>query len=398
MAIVELNRKVAAAGELPAVCVHCGAPAVVYRRRSFSGRTPITFTAGLGFLRARLPVCERHRYYTWMRMGALLGLVAVWATLLFTVGSLDNKPNTPAFLAPLAPWRGALILACVASMGAIIVARFVTFYTDVRLYGASWDTMWLTGVSDAFADAWQQWNARTWVDDVIRTPATGTVATAPVTNAPVTNRPLTNAPTSTPTSAPATAAIVDDDDVVMLVDAEDRAAGPRAGSAHVIPGKQRLVPQQPAPTPTPPTVGGVVGAPPARGGLSTWLLVCIIGVCLCCSLPGAAWLIVARLDDTKVNIHSVQTSTIGAGTFLRLGYYNKRVDPQANYVVVVRQNGRTVLEQNVSGAALQKSVPIEFGVISGPFGASGKVELTIEEVTPDGGRQRVSNLRTVDVN
>lgn len=63
MAEIELNRREAANGELPPVCIYCGVPAIAYRRKIFSGTTLFT---RFWFHRPRavLPVCARHRLYS----------------------------------------------------------------------------------------------------------------------------------------------------------------------------------------------------------------------------------------------------------------------------------------------------------------------------------------------
>jgi hypothetical protein len=60
VAEVILDQNMGQSGQLPLVCIYCGARATAVRQRTFTGRTPITLTVGRGFLRARLPTCDSH--------------------------------------------------------------------------------------------------------------------------------------------------------------------------------------------------------------------------------------------------------------------------------------------------------------------------------------------------
>lgn len=145
-------------------------------------------------------------------------------------------------------------------------------------------------------------------------------------------------------------------------------------------------------------MGGVTAAPPGRGGLSKLLLVGIIGIALCCGLPSAIWLGVSLFDGTKVRIQTVETQPIGGlGTQLQVSVRGRDVDSQASYVVVVKQGDRVVAERLTNGVELQRSDRIRIDILSGPFGASGSVDVAIYQDSP-AGRELVSNVRSVDVN
>src|SRR5262249_42124188 len=78
----------------------------------------------------------------------LFGLLLALVSLLSRV---DAKGGPPDWAAGLKPYRGELILAMLAALGLLIAVRFVAFYTDVRMAGATWNTLVLAGVSEAFA-------------------------------------------------------------------------------------------------------------------------------------------------------------------------------------------------------------------------------------------------------
>jgi hypothetical protein len=153
MASVQLDRDAAKSGDLPDVCVYCGAPATALQRRVFSGRTPFTITVGGGMPRARLPVCDRHRAHTLKRRLAQIGLAGLLVALAILLSLVDAKGGAPDWIADVKPYRGALILSMLAVFAALIVVRFVAFYTDVRLTSATWSSLTLAGVADAFARA-----------------------------------------------------------------------------------------------------------------------------------------------------------------------------------------------------------------------------------------------------
>jgi hypothetical protein len=153
MPSVQLDREAAKNGDLPDVCVYCGAPAISLQRRVFSGRTPFTITAGGGIPRARLPVCDRHRAHTRKRRLAQLALVLPLVALAILLSLVDAKDGGPDWVAWVKPYRGALILSMLAVFGALIVVRIVAFYTDVRLTSATWSRLTLAGVAEAFARA-----------------------------------------------------------------------------------------------------------------------------------------------------------------------------------------------------------------------------------------------------
>jgi hypothetical protein len=150
MAQVELDRAAAARGDLPHVCAYCGAPSTAQRLMAFVGRTPITITAGVGAIRARLPVCDRHRWHWLLRHLPEAAAFALWIALAVLLANMEKNAD---FAAPLLAYKGALSLTCVLMFLLSIVLRFVMFYTGIRMTGASWEVLQVAGVSERFARA-----------------------------------------------------------------------------------------------------------------------------------------------------------------------------------------------------------------------------------------------------
>jgi hypothetical protein len=155
MAEIELDRRDAADGELPPVCIYCGAPAVAYRTKVFRGTTPLTrFSRFWSYLpRAALPVCARHRSYTLRRNLLLFPALAAFLGGLALLAAVHRAGPGPGPLASLQPYTALLVALVVALFFAMVGLRFFLFYTDIRCADLTTTTITLANVSDRFVEA-----------------------------------------------------------------------------------------------------------------------------------------------------------------------------------------------------------------------------------------------------
>lgn len=169
MAQIDLDREAAQQGLLPDVCVHCGAHAPSRQLMYFVGTTPITMTAGVGAIRARLPVCDRHRHARLLRWSLEIAAWAIWIGLMVVV---INTTET-SWAASLLPYKGEISATTFVAFLAVLVVHVVLFYSTVRMTGASWEVIQLTNVSEPFAMACYSHGAEEEAADVLLEEAEG---------------------------------------------------------------------------------------------------------------------------------------------------------------------------------------------------------------------------------
>ena len=161
MARVTLNRVAAHQGELPPVCIRCGADATDYRTKMFSLSPfglPLIVLPFLiifpGRIWVRAPFCPTHKNYWRWRLGAILaGLLVV--VLLSCVGfpmMIDNASDHSA----LGRLGAFLCLGSFVGLLAWAVFSVVLQWTGIRIAGRGSYTITLAGVSEAFAEAVRQ--------------------------------------------------------------------------------------------------------------------------------------------------------------------------------------------------------------------------------------------------
>ena len=155
MAEIELDRREAADGDLPPVCVYCGAPAGGYRTKVFRGTTPFTRFSRFWYRcpRVALPVCGRHRPFTLRRNLLLFPALAAFLAGLALLAAVSRGGPLPGPLASLQSYTGVLTGLVIALFLALVGLRIILFYTDIRCTDLSTVTITLANVSDRFVAA-----------------------------------------------------------------------------------------------------------------------------------------------------------------------------------------------------------------------------------------------------
>ena len=111
MAVIRLDRFEAEEGDLPAVCMKCGAPAVLEKLKQFSWNPPwVILLILIGLLpyvivalvltkrmRVRVPLCNEHKNHfawrAWFIYGGFAGLFLLGIVVFAVMTSLDNGPG-----------------------------------------------------------------------------------------------------------------------------------------------------------------------------------------------------------------------------------------------------------------------------------------------------------------
>jgi hypothetical protein len=170
MAIAYLRRYEAEDGELPRVCMRCGAPAQFTVSKRFSWHPPWVIALVLiGLLpyaivaiiltkrmRVQAPLCDRHRGH-WLRRsvfswGGLLLLIALGIGAIILLAAADQRPRPRAGAA--APELGGLACGGVVVLGVIwAVGLAIAQLTAIRPTEITDRDISLAGVSGTFMDA-----------------------------------------------------------------------------------------------------------------------------------------------------------------------------------------------------------------------------------------------------
>jgi hypothetical protein len=166
MATVRLGRYEAEDGDLPRICIRCGAPADTFKPKRFNWLPPWVYVLilfPLPFLivalivtkrmRVRAPLCEAHIYHwTWRSLFTLGGLAIL---VVFSIAAIVLETN----LERQARFQHLSGLACVSVVVcglAWLVAAAIIQSTAVRPSEITDRTITLTGVSREFAEALRQ--------------------------------------------------------------------------------------------------------------------------------------------------------------------------------------------------------------------------------------------------
>jgi hypothetical protein len=331
MALVELNRDDAKRGRLPDVCVYCGAPATCCRRRVFTGRTPITVIAGRGIPQARLPTCDRHRSHSLKRRLVQVVFACLLLGLAIVLSLLDARGGTPAWLAGLKQYRGALIVSTLTVFVILIVVRFVAFYSDVRLARVGWTTFVLTGVSEAFARACRREGREPIHTDLQASEILDVLPAKPTARRSLA-RPALRARTS-----------------------------PGAGRSLFLISV---------------LVGGILA-----------FIVCAAGVLV--------YLKMGSVSAPPVTLSNARiTLALGIAIHIKVDYRcQKLLAPERQYVLVVEQEGRSVAQRSFPGTELHDRGTLDIDVLANLVRRAGRLSVFLEESSPAGAdRQRISDV------
>jgi hypothetical protein len=181
MATVRLRGHVSEEGDLPDVCMKCGAPAAVYKNKTFSwlpGWVYVLLLAGvLVFVivaliltkrrRVCVPLCEKHKNHWLMRQVVLLvsflALVVLgFVAMLFFA---DSRPGSAE-----ATIGGALCVGTVVGLVGWVILVAVFHVTSIRVVEITERAVKLQGVSRRFVDAYEDLLDRDaeWLDRAAR--------------------------------------------------------------------------------------------------------------------------------------------------------------------------------------------------------------------------------------
>jgi hypothetical protein len=169
MSTVRLDSDYGSVEDLPDLCMKCGAPADLRKNKSFSwyppwvsalllaGLIPFAIVALILTKRCRVevPLCAQHKGHWLMRqllvIGTLLALLGGGVIAMFA--SMDNHGNDNLSGMVCLGWVGLMI-------GWIVLAAIVQL-TSIRPKEITDSSITLTGVSDAFAEAYEEeWSER----------------------------------------------------------------------------------------------------------------------------------------------------------------------------------------------------------------------------------------------
>jgi hypothetical protein len=168
MAEVRLTRA-EAEGDLPAVCMCCGAPATAWVTRTLPLRPPVVggprfqpaevllirtviALAGLPRLRLRTSFCEGHRYYWHLRFGLLFGGLAGLLALL--IGGFAVVAVVLARTKTQSHWPdGLLLLGVLLYLAAWLVPTVLVSRKTIRVRGAEGGVVELCHVGEPYVAA-----------------------------------------------------------------------------------------------------------------------------------------------------------------------------------------------------------------------------------------------------
>jgi hypothetical protein len=162
MADVRLGRYEAEEGELPPCCVNCGAPATLFKPRSFTWSPLWIKIAGawiVAFIHSRrmrmlVPLCEKHRDYWWQHLFVLAERLLILAILVLAdlhvlerpVEAADGIQPYPPGLVP-----GTFVVALAINVAVWLLALRLLRVHTIFAREITDDDITLTGVSDTFA-------------------------------------------------------------------------------------------------------------------------------------------------------------------------------------------------------------------------------------------------------
>src|SRR5438132_2634924 len=163
MAEVKLGRFEAEEGELPPLCLRCGAPAALFKAKRLSWQPTWTFLAfGLTVwplllvtmmirkrMRALLPFCAKHKSY-WARESAKVKGVIGSLFILFVIGFILIIETEASGLHTVHP----LVLFWLAGP-AIMIAVLCLRARSICVMEIADDRITLAGVAEAFVQEWR---------------------------------------------------------------------------------------------------------------------------------------------------------------------------------------------------------------------------------------------------
>jgi hypothetical protein len=174
MARVRLGRREAETGDLPAVCMRCGEPSTLVRRKSFAWHPLWVYALVPVFclpfivvamvltkhMRVQVPLCDAHKRHWRIRLGIIWGsflaLVLSSFAAVIIVSSLDQgdggRDSGPGAWVCLGPVVGAFCWL----ISIPIIQHTLIHATEITDHSIT-----LTQVSDGFVRAWRAYRAAT---------------------------------------------------------------------------------------------------------------------------------------------------------------------------------------------------------------------------------------------
>ena len=164
MAQIRLGRYEAEEGELPPLCLRCGAPAMLFKAKLLSWQPSWTYVVfGLTFwpilvatlalrrrMRVLVPFCQKHRNYwrgrrllSWAVFSALLIFFLCLITFAATIEESASRFPSPSLLF----WLAGMV---------ITFAMEFVHAGAIRATEITDDAVALTNVADAFVAQWQR--------------------------------------------------------------------------------------------------------------------------------------------------------------------------------------------------------------------------------------------------
>jgi len=163
MSILRLDSYNGDVEDLPDLCLKCGAPAALRKNKTFSWYPPwvaVLLLAGLipfaivalvltKRSRVEVPLCEQHTGHWWKRQLLVIGtlLVLLGGGFAVFLATVDNKGNDLS---------GLVCMGWVVLMIGWIVLAAIVQYTSIRPKEITDTSITLTGVSDVFAEAYEE--------------------------------------------------------------------------------------------------------------------------------------------------------------------------------------------------------------------------------------------------
>lgn len=160
---IELRRDVAGSGDLPRVCMRCGAPADELVSKNFSwhpgwvfvlllfGVLPFIIVALMTMERTQVlaPMCARHKRH-WSGRALLLFLTLLIPVTVFVIAIVAENQVRPGQQSALS---GGLCIGSVLVLAAWAIAAIVVQMTAIRCIDITPDVIRLTNLSPGFVDA-----------------------------------------------------------------------------------------------------------------------------------------------------------------------------------------------------------------------------------------------------
>lgn len=158
MAEVKLGRLEAEEGELPPLCLRCGQPAVVYKRRKLAGQPAWTYPLLLFMIwpflivsllvrrriRVLAPLCSTHQYYWRRRRRIAIAATIIYALLMVLVFLLCLNADANS-----GPFGSLWFVFWVAGVLLLLLVYLVRYH-GICVTDITEESVTLTGISPIF--------------------------------------------------------------------------------------------------------------------------------------------------------------------------------------------------------------------------------------------------------